>query len=343
MRASGCFVFLLFFLFSSFSLGSLALSDAEASFITHRQLLALRENDDLPPGYEYEVDVKFTFANPRLRRAYIALQAWKKAIYSDPLNTTRNWEGADVCNYMGVFCAPALDDPQLMVVAGIDLNHGDIAGHLPVELGLLTDLALFHINSNRFCGIIPKSFSKLTLMHEFDVSNNRFVGQFPKVVLSMPSLKYLDLRYNNFEGELPHKLFDKELDVLFLNNNRFDSNIPENLGNSPASVIVFANNKLKGCIPRSIGKMVNTLNEIVFLNNELSGCLPSEIGLLGNVTVFDARSNGFTGLLPKSFKGLEKVEILDVSDNKLTGFVPENVCRLPGTISTVRPRHVSQD
>jgi hypothetical protein len=217
MRASGCFFLLLLLSFSfSFSSLSFALSDAEASSIAHRQLLSLGENGDLSAEFEFEVDLKVTFANSRLRRAYIALQAWKKAIYSDPFNTTGNWVGANVCAYNGVFCAPALDDPQLSVVAGVDLNNADLAGFLPAELGLMTDLALFHINSNRFCGIIPKSFSKLVLLYEFDVSNNRFVGSFPKVVLSMPALKYLDLRYNDFEGHLPPEVFEKELDALFL-------------------------------------------------------------------------------------------------------------------------------
>ncbi|OVA15448.1 Leucine-rich repeat [Macleaya cordata] len=265
-------LFFIIFLFSSSISFSTALSDAEASLIARRQLLTIKENGgDLPDDVEYEMDIKVTFANSRLRRAYIALQAWKKAMYSDPFNTTGNWVGPEVCSYNGVFCAAALDDPSVSVVAGVDINEADIAGFLPVELGYLTDIALFHINSNRFCGIIPESFSKLTILHELDVSNNRFVGPFPKVVLSIPSLKYLDLRFNDFEGKLPPALFDKDLDALFLNDNRFYSNLPENFGNSPVSIVVLANNKFSGCIPKSIGKMGNTLNEINLLNNEFSG------------------------------------------------------------------------
>ena len=305
----------------------------EASSIARRQLLALPEGGDLPDRYEFEVELNLNFPNTRLRRAYIALQAWKKAIYSDPLKTTENWVGANVCSYTGVFCAKALDDPELEVVAGIDLNHADIAGYLPVELGLLTDIALFHINSNRFCGIIPKSFSRLTLLHEFDVSNNRFVGSFPEVVLHIPNLKYLDLRFNNFEGKLPPELFNKKLDALFLNDNRFTSTIPDTLGNSPVSVLVVANNDLEGCIPNSIGKMVNTLNEIILSNNKFAGCLPPEIGYLSKVTLFDISSNTFSGILSKTFKGLEKLEEVDISHNMLTGFVPESICTLPNLVN----------
>ncbi|KAI6688208.1 hypothetical protein NL676_025036 [Syzygium grande] len=220
MQASRRCLLLALLLFSSYFTFASCLSTAEASLIARRQLLALRENAELPSNYEYLVDVNETFANSRLRRAYIALQAWKKVVYSDPLNTTRNWVGPSVCEYNGVFCSPALDDPNLSVVAGVDLNGADIAGYLPPELGLLGDLALFHINSNRFCGVIPESFEKLTILYELDVSNNR-------------RRTYLDIRYNDFEGKLPPQLFDKDFDAIFLNNNRFTSTIPENFGNSP--------------------------------------------------------------------------------------------------------------
>ncbi|KAF9591510.1 hypothetical protein IFM89_004564 [Coptis chinensis] len=307
MQASGCC--LVFFLLFSSSLVSFsfALSGVEVSNIARRQLLTFRDRDgNLPDYYEYTVYVPFTFPNSRLRKAYISLQALKNSIFSDPFNTTGNWVGENVCAYTGVFCAPALDDESLNVVAGLDINHADIAGHLPAELGLLGDLALFHINSNRFCGIIPKSFSKLRLLYELDVSNNRFVGPFPDVVLDIPELTYLDLRYNDFEGSLPPALFNKKLDALFLNDNRFTGTIPENLGIRPRSLITFANNKFSGCIPSSIGKMTD-LNEIIFLNNAFSGCLPPEIGLLKNVTVLDLGSNSMTGILPNSLLSLTTV------------------------------------
>nr|POE68583.1 leucine-rich repeat extensin-like protein 6 [Quercus suber] len=134
--------------------------------------------------------------NPRLLKAYTALQAWKHSITSDPKNSTLNWCGPNVCNYTGVTCAPAPDDPHVITVAGIDLNHADIAGTLPEELGLLTDLAFFHINSNRFYGTIPDCFRYLHLLHELDISNNQFSGPFPSVVLYIPSLIFLDIRFN---------------------------------------------------------------------------------------------------------------------------------------------------
>lgn len=268
-------------------------------------------------------------SNPRLYQAYVALQAWKRVIYSDPNNFTTNWVGPSVCSYSGVFCAPALDEPKTQVVAGIDLNFADIAGFLPNELGLLSDLALFHLNSNRFCGILPETLANLTLLYELDLSNNRFVGSFPMVVLSLPTLKYLDIRFNEFEGSLPPELFSKKLDVIFVNNNRFSKSIPPNLGLSTASVVVFANNNFGGCIPSNISQVADTLEELVLINNSLTGCMPQELGFLYKLRVLDVSFNNIIGPIPYSIAGLSHLEQLNLGHNMLTGIVSDGVCLLP--------------
>ncbi|TYG74390.1 hypothetical protein ES288_D04G179200v1 [Gossypium darwinii] len=221
------------------------LTDKEVSYIKQRQLLYYR--DDF---------------------------AWEKAILSDPFNLTADWVGSCVCDYTGI-----------RTVACIDLNHGDIVGCLPEELGLLTDLALFHINSNPFCGTVPHKFIKLKLMLELDLSNNWFTGNFLEVILKLPLLKFLDLRFNEFEGTIPKELFDKDLDVIFINHNRFRFNLPDNFGNSHVSVIILANNKFHGCMPASLGNTTG-LEEIILMNNGFRSCLPEQFGWLKILTVF---------------------------------------------------------
>lgn len=271
----------------------------------------------------------FFIPNPRLMKAYIALQAWKHAMTSDPNEFTANWYGPDVCNYSGVYCAAAPDDPHILTVAGIDLNHANIAGFLPEELGLLKDLALFHLNSNRFYGTIPATFIHLHLLYELDISNNQFSGPFPYIVLYLPSLKYLDIRFNEFHGDIPDKVFELELDALFLNDNKFASSLPENLGNSPVSVFVIANNNVSGSIPPSLAKMAETLEEIILSNLGLTGCLRQDIGMLTGLKVLDVSFNKLCGTLPESIGKMRSLEQLNVAHNKLSGQVPENVCSLP--------------
>ncbi|KAK1418208.1 hypothetical protein QVD17_27351 [Tagetes erecta] len=322
MKALCCFLFLSINVF-------LSLTNIFVVATTRRHLGPIKETGLLTDfNFNIEINARLVFPNIRLKKAYFALQEWKKEILSDPQSMLKNWDGVDVCSYTGVFCAKAPDDPYLMTVAGIDLNNGDIAGQLVPHLGLLTDLSIFHISSNRFCGAIPSSFSDMKILHELDVSNNRFVGPFPDVVLNMPKLKYLDIRYNNFEGELPSQLFDIDLDAIFLNNNRFSSNIPENIGHSNASVIVLANNEFKGCIPIGITQMA-ALDEVILTNNQLTGCVPEELGMLENTTVLDLSYNKFVGTIPQSFENLKNVEMIDLRHNELTGTVVEAICTLP--------------
>ncbi|KAJ8764849.1 hypothetical protein K2173_010314 [Erythroxylum novogranatense] len=270
-----------------------------------------------------------SLSNAKLNRAYIALQAWRRVIFSDPYNFTSNWDGLDVCQYKGIYCAPSLDDPKIKVVAGIDLNFADMAGFLPEELGLLADVALIHLNSNRFCGVIPLSLANLSLLYELDLSNNRFVGPFPTVVLSLPMLKFLDLRYNEFEGPLPPQLFQKKLDAIFLNNNRFSNVIPAFLGGTSASVVVFANNNFNGCLPPSIANFADTLEELLMINTNLTGCLPPEVGYLYKLRVLDVSYNKLVGPIPYSLSGLAHLEQLNLAHNMMSGLVPEGVCILP--------------
>ncbi|XP_042397003.1 leucine-rich repeat extensin-like protein 6, partial [Zingiber officinale] len=269
-------------------------------------------------------------SNPRLEKAYVALQAWKHAITADPKNITGDWSGPLVCNYTGVYCTAALDNPSQMTVAGIDLNHGALHGSLPVELGLLSDLSLLHLNSNAFRGTLPGSLKNLRLLHELDVSNNQLGGGFPSVVLELPSLRFLDIRFNSFCGDVPSCLFDLPLDALFLNDNHFTFSIPENIGNSPVSVLVFASNQITGtCFPKTIANMRNTLHELIIMSAGLRACIPPEIGQLTKLRVLDLSHNGLVGNLQGTIGGMTSLEQLDVAHNKLSGEIPGSICDLP--------------
>lgn len=270
--------------------------------------------------------------NDRLEAAYIALQAWKHAITEDPRNLTADWCGPFVCNYTGVFCAAAPDDPHVLTVAGVDLNHGRIAGELPDHIGLLADVALLHLNSNRFRGTLPESMRHMRLLYELDVSNNLLSGAFPAFLTSLPSLKYLDLRFNRFDGQLPDAVFGRQLslDAIFANNNQFNVSLSStSLANSTASVIVLANTELAGCLPPSIGDMADTLVELVLLNTSISSCIPPEIGKLKKLKVLDLSRNELAGELPESIGDMDSLEVLNVGHNMLSGVVPESICTLP--------------
>jgi hypothetical protein len=270
-------------------------------------------------------------------RAWIALQAWKKAITDDPQGVTKTWVGTDVCAYEGVFCSPP-EDPNLSyleVVAGIDLNDANLKGTLVPELGLLREIGLFHLNSNRFSGTVPESFKYMKTLFELDLSNNWFGGTFPSAVLAIPNLVYLDIRFNKFYGKLPRELFLKPLDAIFVNNCNFEGELPDTFGDARTSAMVLANNNFDGHIPKSIGQLNQTLQEIVALNNKFYGGLPDEIGSLTLVNLFDYSDNRITGGIPSNIKNMRDLEVFAMSKNKLSGKVTAELCGLSNLSSVV--------
>ncbi|CAL5326220.1 hypothetical protein CsSME_00005645 [Camellia sinensis var. sinensis] len=266
----------------------------------------------------------------RLERAYIVIQRFKTTITSDPNGIIKTWNGKNVCKYRGFRCDKFPTDNTL-TVSGVNLNGGNLNGNPLTPVGFLDqlpDLAYFHVNSNNFTGSKIDKISKFRFFFELDFSNNKLTGPFPNSVLGASQLTFLDLRFNSIIGSVNPRVFNLNLDALFLNNNQFTGEIPDNLGNTSALYLTLANNQFTGPIPKSIGQAKINLLEVLLLNNKLSGCLPYEIGLLKIATVFDASMNQLTGPIPRSFGCLEEMQLLNLSFNKLYGTVPEELCQL---------------
>ncbi|MCD7457514.1 hypothetical protein HAX54_035240 [Datura stramonium] len=122
-----------------------------------------------------------------------------------------------------------------------------LQGTFPEELGLLTDLGIFHINSNRFCGTIPRKFKNLKILFELDSSNN---SAFPASIGEHINLNEAILMNNGLRSCLP-----AEIGLL------------ENL-----TVFDVSFNQLMGPLPENFGQLVN-LEQLNVAHNMLSGTI----------------------------------------------------------------------
>ncbi|CAH2036270.1 unnamed protein product [Thlaspi arvense] len=273
-----------------------------------------------PPWYPFESQL--------LAEAFPILQDFKKLV-EHPKNIFDSWKGPDICGkYRGLDCAN-FPDTNEKAVASVQFNEFNLSGknlRLDNLLGKLKTVTIFHANSNNFIGSVP-DVSNLKYLFELDLSNNKLSGDFPASVLKATNLTFLDLRFNTFKGSVPPRVFNLDLDVLFINNNNLVQNLPTNLGSIKALYLTFANNRFTGPIPDSIGN-IKYLQEVLFLNNQLTGCLPYEIGKLNQATVFDVGFNQLTGPIPYSFGCLDKMEQLNLAGNKFYGTIPEIVCEI---------------
>ena len=64
--------------------------------------------------------------------------------------------------------------PSLLPRPSISINCDNISSCLPEELRLLTNLALFHINSNKFCTNMSHKFDRLKILFKIDFGINHF-------------------------------------------------------------------------------------------------------------------------------------------------------------------------
>ncbi|KAJ3679510.1 hypothetical protein LUZ60_017521 [Juncus effusus] len=266
-----------------------------------------------------------------LYRSYFVIQTFKKTVTSDPQGITRSWSGYNICKYLGFYCATPPTYTNTPAVASVDFNGYAIeAPTVERFVSNLTELALFHANSNNFSGIIPYlTFNQY--LYELDFSNNKLSGPFPRNVLPLKNLTFIDIRFNMYYGCIPPEVFQLPVvQAIFLNNNKFTGELPSNLGYSPVQYLSLANNMFTGPIPSSIGHAYNLL-EVLFLNNKLSGCLPPEVGNLEKLVVFDAGFNMITGPIPLSFGCLKNIEQLNLAHNSLYGKIPEELCKLAYT------------
>ncbi|KAJ3696449.1 hypothetical protein LUZ61_000154 [Rhynchospora tenuis] len=266
-----------------------------------------------------------------LYKSYFVIQEFKKTITCDPQGITKTWNGTDICGtYCGFYCEapPGYDNVTGLAVASVDFNGNALtSAQFDMFVHNLTELALFHANSNNFSGKLP-ILNGNQYFYELDLSNNKLAGSFPQNAIQ-PNLTFLDLRFNTYNGCVPPDVFGKLpfAIAIFLNNNMFSGDLPSNLGYSPVQYLSLANNKFTGPIPSSIGHAKNLL-EVLFLNNTLSGCLPNEVGLLKKLVVFDASLNFITGPIPYSYGCLKNLEQLVLAHNLLYGEVPEVLCKL---------------
>ncbi|KAG8384347.1 hypothetical protein BUALT_Bualt04G0108700 [Buddleja alternifolia] len=263
-----------------------------------------------------------------LRVALKVIRKFKQTITNDPQGIIETWTGDNVCNFRGFVCDTTISTKrrQVAIAKFNGFNFSVKPQAIKILLEGLTDIIVFHVNTNNFIGEVPFGISKISSLFELDLSNNKLAGEFPKAILTATNLTFLDLRFNKLTGTLPPDVFKLDLDVLYLNNNQFTGNIPETLGKTPALYLTLANNKLTGPIPKTINQASNTLLEALLSGNQLSGCLPYELGLLKKAYLFDVSTNHLTGPIPHSFGCLQNMQYLNLSCNQFYGAVPESLC-----------------
>jgi Leucine-rich repeat (LRR) protein len=97
--------------------------------------------------------------------------------------------------------------PELFLLADslvtLDLGSNEIAGTLPTEYGLLTELQQFNIERNDMEGRIPTEVGNMGNLMAWDFSFNVFVGTVPVEINNLRNLYQLKFHVNDLTGNVP--------------------------------------------------------------------------------------------------------------------------------------------
>ncbi|KAL4196308.1 hypothetical protein AMTRI_Chr04g182490 [Amborella trichopoda] len=91
----------------------------------------------------------------------------------------------------------------LKYMTGLDLSENKLSGPLPLDMGLLKELAMLNLSNNLLTGPIPKSFGGLLGLSTLDLSYNTLSGEFPSQLTRLTHLSIFSVANNNLSGEIP--------------------------------------------------------------------------------------------------------------------------------------------
>jgi hypothetical protein len=251
------------------------------------------------------------------------------------INNTGWLQTSTPCTWYGLTCN---DDH----VSHLHFYGNGLSGHLPQELGDLTELVELWLVGHSLAGPIPFWLTNLNRLGVLVLVRNGLTGPLPSDMGKLTTLRVLDLGRNQLIGPIPPQLGNlTALADLRLNDNQLDGPIPPELGNLTQLVFLsLENNQLSGSIPPSLGQLTN-LCDLDLSNNQLTGTIPPELGNLTRIgwcsyaPALRDTGNAFSPTLPLLTNSgrppQPEIGYLNLAANHLSGAVPVELGQLTET------------
>eukprot|EP00250_Pteridium_aquilinum_P019796 c24579_g1_i1 orf=289-2286(+) len=153
---------------------------------------------------------------------------------------------ASVCTWQGVVCS---QQPAPRVVT-LRLPAVGLFGPIPAgTLGLLSELRILSLHSNKLSGSLPLDLSNCTQLRSLYLQNNELSGSLPPLS-GIPPLVRLNLADNHFSDSIPVSYSQlHRLGTLYLQNNLLSGALPEFVSELPhLAQLSVANNSFNGSV-----------------------------------------------------------------------------------------------
>lgn len=137
------------------------------------------------------------------------------------------------------------------------LNFDDncLTGHIPPDIGNMTNLQYIVLSRNEFTGPIPASIGNLVHLKDFQVWQNKLTGPIPTSFGNLTSLLRMNIDSCMLSGCIPEELGNlTSLRELYCFDNRLDGELsPKLSGMINLQYLGLNGNQLTGIIPAEFG------------------------------------------------------------------------------------------
>nr|ABN10013.1 Xa21-like protein [Triticum turgidum] len=218
----------------------------------------------------------------------------------------------------------------------LQVGGNQISGHIPSDIGKLSNLRKLFLFQNRYHGEIPLSLGNMSQLNKLTLSDNNLEGSIPATIGNLTELILLDLSFNLLSGKIPEEVISISSLAVFLNlsNNLLDGPISPHVGQlASLAIIDFSWNKLSGAIPNTLGSCAE-LQFLYLQGNLLNGEIPKELMALRGLEELDLSNNNLSGPVPEFLERFQLLKNLNLSFNHLSGPVPyKGIFSNPSTVS----------
>ncbi len=119
-------------------------------------------------------------------------------------------------------------------VTELDLTESGLTGHIPAQLGNLSNLTGLYLDHNRLSGPLPPELGNLSNLTHLYLHDNRLSGPLSPSLGRLINLRELDLVNNEFTGWIPSELGGLiNMSVVWLVGNEWVGCIPDALRSVP--------------------------------------------------------------------------------------------------------------
>ena len=136
-----------------------------------------------------------------LEQDSLALVALYNSTNGGSWNHNTNWLAGPVEEWYGVIVSEGR-------VIEISMDHNNIEGVIPPEIGDLTALTAFRLYFNKLTSPLPIEMGNMTSLTILNLGNNQIGDTIPSIIASnLKNLEALALDNNNFTGSIPPELY----------------------------------------------------------------------------------------------------------------------------------------